>query len=173
MYRLKTAQEKDLDICMQIIREGRDFQQAQGFTQWTEEYPSRSTLQQDIADKKGYVLMAGDSIAAYFCLDFDGEPAYADIDGKWQLDAPYAVVHRMAFSPAFRGKGLSYVIWTLIEAHCKANNVFYIRADTDVPNKRMQHIFEKMGYRQCGSISFQGDGKLAYDKVLGDTPDAK
>ena len=38
--------------------------------------------------------------------------------------------------------------------------------DTDPSNLRMQHILEKNGMVRRGVISYQGDGKLAYDKAL-------
>lgn len=30
----------------------------------------------------------------------------------------------------------------------------------------MQHILEKNGYRRCGTVLFQGSGKVAFDKAL-------
>ena len=44
-------------------------------------------------------------------------------------------------------------------------DVYYIRIDTDFPNKRMQHIFIKNGFKECGVINFKGP-KKAYDKIL-------
>ena len=37
MYTLEPAGKDDLDLCVSILREGRAFQQEQGFTQWTDE----------------------------------------------------------------------------------------------------------------------------------------
>ena len=59
-----------------ILQMGRSFQQEQGFTQWTEEYPTLETVREDIRAGKGYALMAEGRIAGYMCIDFDGEPAY-------------------------------------------------------------------------------------------------
>ena len=103
-------------------------------------------------------------IAGYMCIDFSGEPAYANIEGKWNTEMPYAVVHRMAFSERYRGKGLSSVALTLVENLCLSKGVNCIRVDTDFQNTRMQHILEKSGFSKCGVIVFQGSGKLAYDK---------
>lgn len=163
---LKLATSEDTKKCYDIIDTGRKFQQEQGFTQWTKEYPSFRTIQQDIADKKGFVVMVWRAIAGYMCIDFSGEPAYENIEGKWHSSEAYAVVHRMAFAPEFRGSGLSDTVWKLIGEYCLKNGIGYIRVDTDFPNKRMQHILEKNGFAKCGIISFQGSGKIAYDKQL-------
>lgn len=166
MIRLELAAAKDTGRCYDIIDMGRKFQQEQGFTQWTKEYPNLQTIQQDIAAKKGFVIKFNQVIAGYMCIDFSGESAYENIEGKLNSSEDYAVVHRMSFAPEFRGNGLSDTVWKLIEEYCLKNKIEYIRVDTDFPNKRMQHILEKNGFVKCGVIYFQGGGKIAYDKQL-------
>lgn len=166
MNTLVPAQAGELARCWEIIAGGRAFQQEQGFVQWTEDYPNEETLREDIRVQKGYVLKVDGQIAGYLCLDFDGEPAYDHIEGRWRADRPYAVVHRMAFAREFRDRGLSAEAFRLIDGLCRERGVDYIRMDTDFPNKRMQHVLEKSGFVQCGVVIFQGSGKLAYDKFL-------
>ncbi|MGN1021383.1 MAG: GNAT family N-acetyltransferase [Aristaeellaceae bacterium] len=166
MVTLERALPEEGRQCYEIIDAGRKFQQEQGFTQWTEDYPNVHTIYDDILNGKGYVVRVDGAMAGYMCIDFDGEPAYDSIEGQWNLDAPYAVVHRMAFSAQYRGIGLADTAWTLIKACCRERDVHYIRVDTDFPNMRMQHILEKNGFKRCGVVVFQGSGKIAYDQVL-------
>lgn len=166
MNTLELAQLADVERCYQIIDAGREFQKKQGFVQWTDEYPNLDTIQRDIEQQKGYVMKVDGTIAGYLYLDFDGEPDYATIQGKWRTEEPYAVVHRMAFSDVFRGMGLACLSFQMIEALCKQRGVSNIRVDTDFANERMRHILKKSGYELCGVITFQGYGKLAFDKLL-------
>ena len=166
MIHLELAASNEATRCYEIIDMGRNFQQRQGFIQWTKEYPNFETLKQDIMDRKGFVVKVDHVIAAYMCIDFSREPAYDAIDGKWRYEEKYAVVHRMAFADEFCGIGLSSTVWKLVEKHCLENNIKYIRVDTDFSNQRMQHVLEKNGFIKCGIISFQGSGKFAYDKYL-------
>lgn len=166
MNTLELAQTQDTKLCYEILDLGRSFQKAQGFVQWTDDYPNLDTVKGDIRDKKGYVLKVVGRIAGYMCIDFDGEPAYKHIKGQWQTEEPYAVVHRMALHPDFRGMGLADVTFQLIGELCISRNVRSIRADTDFHNKRMQHILEKNGFVNRGVIVFQGGEKLAYDRAL-------
>lgn len=167
MHALELARPADLEICAAIIDMGRAFQREQGFVQWTEDYPNRNTLLEDMRAGKGYVLRVNGEIAGYMCIDFDGEPAYGAIEGAWATKEPYAVVHRMAFDGKFRGMGLADTAFRLIEGLCVEKGVFSIRIDTDFPNERMQHILKKNGFTNCGVIVFQGSGKLAFEKSLG------
>ena len=54
----------------------------------------------------------------------------------------------------------------LAEDLCREQGMAAIRIDTDPQNRRMQHILEKNGYRRCGTVLFQGSGKVAFDKAL-------
>ncbi len=166
MYLLELAKTGDIPKCCEIIKTAKDFQKEQGFVQWTDDYPNESTIIEDIQTSRGYVITKNNDIAAYMCVDFSGEPAYENIDGKWNTELPYVVIHRMAFSEKYRNKGLSSKAFNLIENLCISKNIKSIRVDTDFKNKRMQHILEKCGFSKCGIIEFQGDSRLAYDKKI-------
>ena len=72
MYLLEPAKSDDAEKCYRIIQEAKQFQKAQGFTQWTEDYPNLETIRQDIQAGKGYAVTCGDQIAGYMCIDFPG-----------------------------------------------------------------------------------------------------
>ena len=150
MNTLENAQLDDYEICNHIIDMGKEFQRDQGFVQWTKDYPNKEIIYNDIKSKKGYVVKVDGVIAGYMCIDFENEPAYDDIKGKWRTETPYAVVHRMAFDKTFRGMGLAGITFKLIEDLCIQNNIRAIRVDTDFQNKCMQHILEKMVLKGAG-----------------------
>ena len=106
MYNLRPAAMNEARQCYEIIEEAKSFQKEQGFTQWTDDYPFQDTVIEDIKDGKGFVITSDDEIAGYMCIDFTGEPAYDNIDGSWNSDEPYAVVHRMAFDRKFIGRSM-------------------------------------------------------------------
>lgn len=163
---LESAKNSDIDVCWDILADGRRFQREQGFVQWTDDYPNRDTVKDDILSQKGYVLKMDGVIAGYMCIDFSGEPAYENINGCWRSEKTYAVIHRMAFCKSFCGKGLSESAFSLAEKLCIVKGVDYLRIDTAPPNKRMQHILAKNGFEYCGVIKYQGSERLAYDKFL-------
>ncbi|MBS5334429.1 MAG: GNAT family N-acetyltransferase [Clostridiales bacterium] len=166
MYTLEKATDNDIPLCYRIVDDGRKFQQAQGFVQWTAEYPNIDTVSEDIMSQKGYVIKKGSKIAAYMCIDFSGEPAYDSIEGHWHTDSKYAVIHRLSVKSDFRNSGLSDTIFRLAEEFCLKNDITCIRLDTGFENKRMQHIIEKHGFTHCGTVFFQGGCRIAYDKLL-------
>lgn len=151
---------------MAILNAGRDFQRAQGFVQWSDGYPACSDVEKDIASGGAFLLKTDGLIAAYLFIGFDGDPAYPAIDGAWHCGAPYAVIHRLAISTAFRGQGLSSTAFRLAAQYCAAHGYRNLRIDTHSENLRMQHILTKNGFSYCGIVIQNGSNRMAFDKVL-------
>lgn len=164
---LAKARWEDVDAYMQILTAGREFQRAQGFVQWPDGYPDRASVEEDVRTGKGYALLAAGQVAGYFYLGFDGDPAYPEIKGTWRFDGPYAVVHRIALSESFRGRGLMGEVFRLIGEKVLVRGVDILRIDTDEQNLRMRHVLEKNGFAYCGTVIQGGGDRLAFDKKLG------
>ena len=165
-YELIPAQPSDLRICMEILDSGRAFQRQQGFVQWRDGYPSQADIQRDIQGGGAYLLTVDGVPAAYLYIGLEGDPAYPAIEGKWRIDAPYGVLHRVAISADFRGLGLSDVLFQLAGEIVKAHGFTVLRIDTHEQNKRMQHVLDKNGFSCCGIVLQNGEPRLAYDKTL-------
>lgn len=166
MNTLRQATPDELTTCIQILREGRAFQQEQGFTQWTEEYPSPALIERDIREGGGWLFLLDDEPAGYMYLTFEGDPAYLPPECAWRKDVPYVAVHRIAFARRFAGRGLSCSVFEAIRNLCRERGISCIRIDTDSRNKRMQHVLEKCGFVRCGTVLFEGDPKLTYDNFF-------
>lgn len=169
MYQLYRAAASEKDIAIHLIEQAKAFLKAQGIDQWQKGYPDAACIQNDIACGKGYFLLNEDSkIAAYMCIDFDGEPAYDELKGAWLTakDACYGVVHRLAVDSAYRGKGLASIAFELVQQMCKEKGIGSIRIDTDADNEIMKHLLARNGFTYCGLIRFDNSDKIAYEKVL-------
>ena len=101
------------------------------------------------------------------CIDFDGEPAYCNIQGEWRTEGVYAVVHRISISSQFRNRGLAKEIFELIETLCNDKGIKSIRIDTYRLNERMQHVLTKSGFIYCGIVTYPFGERLAYERILG------
>lgn len=165
-YYLKKATISDLDIAMNIINEAKEFLKSQNIDQWQTGYPNKQIILEDIKNERGYLLTSNNLAVAYACIDFDGEPAYTSLKGKWNANTPYIVIHRMAISAKHKGCGLSHIFFNLIEQLCVQQNLNCIRVDTDEDNLIMRHILSKNDFKYCGTIIFDNSTKYAYDKII-------
>lgn len=158
----------ELDTAFEFIQQGRAFLKSQGVDQWQSGYPDRESIRRDLEAQNGYFLTDGCQVMAYLCLDFDGEPAYKEIQGQWMTaeNAKYLVIHRLSFDQRFRGKGLTKTAFGLAEELCREKKIGSIRVDTDGENRIMQRALKNAGFVYCGIIWFAGGEKLAFEKVV-------
>ncbi len=166
MLTLRQAKTEDLELCVEILRSGREFQRQQGFTQWADNFPDPTVIAEDIQKGCGFLLLQKDAVAGYQYISLDGDPSYPKLEGTWQKEGRYGVVHRIAFAPDFRGRGLSTQAFDIIGRYCKEKGAKSLRLDTHPDNKRMQHVLEKAGFSYRGIVMLPVGLRWAYDKVL-------
>jgi GNAT superfamily N-acetyltransferase len=94
------------------------------------------------------------------------EPAYDKIEGNWLTNGDFVVIHRVAISEKYLGKGLAKMIIKNLEDFALSNSIYSIKADTNFDKIAMIKIFENWGYTYCGEVYFRGSSQKAYEKVL-------
>ncbi len=165
--KIRLALESEFSIAMDMINMAKKHLKDQGIDQWQTGYPDEECIRNDIKSSKGFFFVDDNELlVGYVCIDFDGEPAYDHLNGSWSSDAPYVVAHRMAFTDAARGKGISQIAFALIEDYARNKGISSFRVDTDADNKKMRHILEKFGFIYRGTIWFDNSEKIAFDKSI-------
>lgn len=164
--KLQIVKEEDFEIAMNMINVAKQHLKEQGIDQWQNGYPDEACIHNDIINKRGYFLSDENQELGYLCIDFDGEPAYEKLDGKWLSDGKYVVVHRLALSEKARGKNISSIVFQLVEELALEKGITAFRVDTDADNQKMQHILKKNGFTFCGTIWFDNSEKIAFEKIL-------
>lgn len=163
---LRKAKGDELDTAMALIDQAKAFLKQQGVDQWQSGYPDRDCIAADIAAEKGYFCVENGTVAGYLCIDFDGEPAYASLNGTWLTQETYVVVHRMALDDRVKGRGLASRVFALVEELARGKGVHSFKVDTDRDNRIMRHLLEKNGFSYCGTIRFDNSEKVAFEKRI-------
>ncbi|MBW8360716.1 MAG: GNAT family N-acetyltransferase [Kaistella sp.] len=164
--KLRKAQPSDAQEIWEILQQAIEKRRFDGSLQWQDGYPNPETVKNDIEKGAGFVLKNGLQTVAYSALIFNDEPAYSSIDGKWLSDGDFLVIHRVAVSEEFRGKGVIKEMFRLFEEYALQNNVFSIKVDTNFDNTPMLAILEKLGYTYCGKVYVRSGERMAFEKIL-------
>lgn len=162
----KLATHNELNDIMFLIEQAKKYLKHLNIDQWQNDYPNAKSIETDIDEKNGYILIINNEIIGYACVSFNQESCYEEIKGKWKTNDKYAVIHRMAIDNSYKNKGLASEMFSKIEKLCLKNGVYSIKVDTDNENSIMQHILEKNNFEYCGIIEFDGSPKIAFEKVL-------
>lgn len=163
---LRKATDSDLNSIWKIIQQAIERRRSDGSDQWQNGYPNEESIKEDIKNGVGYVYENGQNIACYAAIIFDIEPAYEIIEGKWKSSGKYAVIHRVAISVDFSGKGIATQLFLEIESLVKSQDYFVIKVDTNFDNLPMLKILEKLKYEYCGKVYFRGSERKAFEKIL-------
>ncbi|WP_284651262.1 GNAT family N-acetyltransferase [Flavobacterium terrisoli] len=165
-YNFRKATISEIPQVWKILQQAIIRRKKDGSQQWQDGYPNEIVIQQDIAKGIGYVLMDNDTVAGYAAILFNDEPAYEHLKGTWLTNGDFVVLHRVAISDDFLGKGLAQKIFLSTEDLAIANNIFSIKVDTNFDNIPMLKILEKLGYAYCGEVTFRGGIRKAFEKEL-------
>ena len=160
---IRLAFPNEIDAVMQVIEEAKKCLAEAGSTQWQNGYPNTGTIIEDIISGQAYVAIEEGELLAYAAVTKSPEKAYEAIyDGNWEgRESEYLVFHRIAVASDVQGQGVAQ---TFLEGLIEGFDYLDFRSDTHAKNKAMQHIFEKLGFKQVGKVPVDGE-RLAYQKL--------
>ena len=148
------AQVADLAAIMHIINDAKAFLKASGSSQWQEGYPNRASIEEDLDNRQGWVLLKDGQVAAYMAAtDFD--PNYEV--PIWAGSGRYWALHRFAIKKDFRGQGLSQLLLKRVIAFGQESGIKSFRLDTGKQNQAVQHLADKLGFVYRGIITVTSD----------------
>ena len=165
------AQAKHLEQLCIITEQAKAQLKGMGIDQWQKGYPNREVWQQDIAENVSYVAVEGDTVMGAFMLLTSDEPSYAEIEGSWLIDTPYASLHRVCVSDHCKGSGVAGKMFEFAFDKARELGFASMRIDTHPENKAMLRAVAKAGFTRCGDIrivggSEDGDLRVAFEKIL-------
>lgn len=165
-FKLQKALPKEVPEIWEILRFAIENRRKDGSRQWQDGYPNEEVVKADIEAGHGFVFAEDKTIAAYCALIKNDEPAYDNIEGKWLSDGDFLVVHRVAVSQDFAGRGVIQKLFSAFEGYCREVKIPSIKVDTNFDNGAMLHILKKLGYTYCGKVWLASGERLAYEKLI-------
>lgn len=152
-----------IDEVMKIIEDTKEILRNEGINQWQNGYPNRDTIMNDILCETGYLIINEGSIVGYVSLQYDEDPNYEVIRGRWNFLLPYATIHRFVIAPEYRRRGFALQAMICIEEFCERS---VIRVDTSFENIGMRKLLHSLSYQECGIVKVSDGDRLAYDKQI-------
>ena len=160
---IRLAFPNEVNAVMKVIEDAKKTLAQSGSDQWQNGYPNVDIIIDDIISGQAYVALEEGEVIAYAAVTRSPESAYDAIyEGKWQGGEPeYLVFHRIAVARDAQGQGVAQ---TFLEGLIEGFDYLDFRSDTHAKNIAMQHIFEKLGFKQVGKVPVDGE-RLAYQKL--------
>ena len=167
---LYKATEADLEELLGLYRRAADFMQENGLRQWRWGlYPSEELIRDDVEKGLMYIQRLDGALAAAVSLfDGTGEPEYDAV--SWTCGMNPGYFHRLVVDPPMQGAGIAGGVLDDVQQILRRSGCDCIRCDTGLKNTRAIRLYEKLGFRPCGHISWWEDSpeeiNVALDKPL-------
>lgn len=143
----------DLDILFQMYKRAKETLENDKIYQWTNNYPTRSIIENDLKDGVLYVLKNNDRIIGAININENQEPEYKSI--KWQFNGnKILVIHRLVVHPNSQNKGYAKLLMDFAEELAKRDNYTTIRLDAYSKNERVVKFYKNRDYITRGEIFF-------------------
>ncbi len=163
---VRRAHEDDLPRVAELLRECVQQMRADGIDQWDDVYPTTATLAADVGGGALYVASAeGMPVAGAFAIDERQDPEYADV--PWSVQAPrVAVIHRLMVHPSCQGRGLGPFLMRFAESRARQLGYRALRLDAFTSNPRSLKLYQRLGYRDAGPVTFRKGLFRCFEKDL-------
>ncbi|MGC9396267.1 MAG: GNAT family N-acetyltransferase [Anaerolineae bacterium] len=166
-YVFKKARREQADALFSLYREVIDAGRRNGTTHWSDDYPTREFLDEDIALQRIFVLeevtIDNAAIVASVVLletdDLDEEPL------DWQTLRSCAPV-RLCVAPQYQGRGIGRLVMQYLIAHAKEQGYQSMRLLAEVNGVAANHLYQRLGFTRLGAVALYGKTFNAYELVF-------
>ncbi|TGY48505.1 GNAT family N-acetyltransferase [Limosilactobacillus reuteri] len=154
--KIRKATMADLEVVVDILRDGRNQLAERGVDQWQGDYPNVTHVKEDIENGYAYLVKADDGQTVGTLAIVEAPDYFYDkLNGKWLINTEnYVVIHRVAIHSRHAGKGYaSKLFLSLIEyLETERPEIKSIRLSTNENNMAMQRIATKSGFKKVGTL---------------------
>jgi RimJ/RimL family protein N-acetyltransferase len=146
------ATETDLERIAQLYRDCTADLNRRGIFQWNERYPNEGTAADGIANNCLYRFEDDGVLVGTVILNELESPEWESM--PWHLtEGKFLIVHALALSPAFQGKGYGQQALALCEEFGIRNGYASIRLDVFPENPVAVRLYERNGFQKVGEIT--------------------
>ncbi|MBU2930240.1 GNAT family N-acetyltransferase [Winogradskyella psychrotolerans] len=150
---IEKGKPSDLEILFQIYLNGKNDLEQIGIFQWTDNYPTRSIIKNDLKNGVLYILKKNNEIIGAINLSEEQETEYKSIDWKFD-DSKVLVIHRLVVNPKHQKLGYAKALVDFAECFAKDKNYTSIRLDAYSQNTRVIQFYKKRNYLIRGKVHF-------------------
>ena len=159
-----------IDPVFKIFTDCKKILEEDGIYQWSAVYPSLEIIQTDIMLGHLYNFNRNGECVGAITINTIQDEQYQSIE--WDdSDGNPLIIHRLAVSPPFQGKGIASMLMDFSEDFARNQSFSSIRLEAYSGNPKVLDFYERRGYVRKGNVYFSGRSLAfyCYEKLLKST----
>jgi len=150
---IKKGTVSDVDKLFQIYLAAKAELERNSIFQWTDNYPTKAIIEDDLRKGYLYVLTVDNEIIGAINISEIQEAVYSTVD--WQFDdSNILVIHRLVLNPIHQRNGYATKMMDFAEQYAADNGYPSIRLDAYSQNKKVIEFYKKRAYHLRGEVHF-------------------
>ncbi|MBQ4556238.1 MAG: GNAT family N-acetyltransferase [Clostridia bacterium] len=130
-------------------------------------YPTGKTAESALQRGDLFVICDSDNVLGSAIINQVQVDVYANAPWKHNADdKEVMVLHTLAISPSYKGKGFGKAFVTFYEEYALQNGCTELRMDTREENIAARAMYKKLGYLEIGAVSCEFNGIKGVTLVL-------
>ncbi|NME69903.1 GNAT family N-acetyltransferase [Flammeovirga aprica] len=162
---IKRLTVNDAAQALEIVKSVIVKMKAMGIDQWDEHYPTIEDIQKDIGKQHAYGFYYDYQLAGYVIFNQEYDVEYNEIEWLNKGDN-FLVMHRLSVHADFQGKGIARQLVKFGEELAEAYDLKSLRFDAFTKNPVSNVLYEKIGYKNLGQVTFRKGLFNCYEKLL-------
>ena len=161
------ATEQELDEMLAFYQHVADNMGKSGLQQWRwGVYPSEEIIREDVLRGDLYYMRSDGALVAAVVFMNGQEPEYDSL--TWSCGLRPGIFHRLAVHPSMQGAGMGGLVLDDVLQLLRRSGCDCVRCDTAEQNEHAIRLYEKLGFRRCGKIHWEGaeGDNITFDKPL-------
>lgn len=161
------ATEQELDELLAFYQHVADNMGKSGLQQWRwGVYPSEEIIREDVLRGDLYYMRSDGALVAAVVFMNGQEPEYDSL--TWSCGLRPGIFHRLGVHPSMQGAGMGGLVLDDVLQLLRRSGCDCVRCDTSEQNEHAIRLYEKLGFRRCGKIHWEGaeGDNITFDKPL-------
>ena len=136
-----------------------------GIYQWSDEYPNKAVLSEDIEKGELIIGLSDNSIISAFVMNEFADEDYYRAD--WQYPhLSWCVIHRLCVSPAIHRQGVATSVMEYAQNLAAEQGYEAIHLDTFSGNPKALNLYHKLGFTDVGEAYWERGRFIIMEKKL-------
>jgi ribosomal protein S18 acetylase RimI-like enzyme len=162
---IKRLQQENLPDAFSIIESVIRKMKDEKIEQWDEVYPNRDVLEEDIKRGEAYGFFHSTELKGFVVLNEECSTEYDSLE--WDDNGGKSlIIHRLSVKANCQEQGIAKGLMNFAEECARQKGYTSIKLDAFIDNKAALNLYEKLGYRKAGIVTFRKGLFNCYEKVL-------